>query len=80
MPRGGQGLQHPALRGVWCGREMKKRRRTVVLPEVNVVLSVAELSSRGCNYFRDCWKIKRNRDGANEGDRDRRKSRREKDG
>lgn len=55
---GGLGLQHPPLRVVWCGREMREKRTTVVLPEVNVVLSVEQLSSCGCIYFNMCWRRK----------------------
>lgn len=48
---GGGVSQHSALGDVWCGREMREWRATDVLPEVNVVLSAAQLSSRGCVYF-----------------------------
>lgn len=52
--RGGLGLQHPPLRAAWCTREMREKSTAVVLPEVNVVLSVELLSSCGCIYFNLC--------------------------
>lgn len=62
MSGGGLGLQHPALGGVCWWKRDEGVEDAAVLPEVNVVLSVAQLSSCGCIYFNKCWRRREKKD------------------